>query len=109
MFLSVDEKVFRDLMKQYSDYIILDVRMREEYEEDRICNSILCDYMHLEEFKRSLEKMDKEKLYFVYCMTGHRSEPASELMRDKGFKKIVNLKGGFIRYKGKICTDNINS
>jgi phage shock protein E len=38
---------------------------------------------------------DKEKPIIVHCLSGHRSENAATILKEKGFKNVVN--GGSIR------------
>ena len=104
-YLDLSDKKFRKLYKEDSEAILLDVRMKDEFDEDRICDSILCDYMQIEDFKNYITALDKNRHYYVYCMTGHRSANACELMQGMGFKYLVNLTGGMIRFSGKICSD----
>jgi phage shock protein E len=33
---------------------------------------------------------DKEKPVIVHCMSGHRSEQAAQILRQKGYKKVIN-------------------
>ena len=86
--------------------LLLDVRMPEEFDEDRICDAVSCDYVEGEnDFKVCLSKLDKTKHYYVYCMTGRRSAEACDIMEELGFPHIVDLEGGMLRYDGKLCED----
>ena len=105
VYLNLPDDEFRELYKNDTEAALIDVRMKEEFDEDRICDSILCDYTKLEDFKSFLKCLDVNKHYYVYCMTGHRSIEACEMMKEMGFKYLVGLKGGMIRFNGKICTD----
>lgn len=35
----------------------------------------------------------------MYCQTQHRSPLASKKMKKMGFKKIIDLKGGFVKWE----------
>jgi len=51
-----------------------------------------------EDFSEKLDGLDKDKTYFVYCRSGHRSSNACKMMADKGFGKIYNLVGGYLAW-----------
>ena len=86
--------------------IILDVRMPEEFSEERLCDSINCDYMQVDDFKKNLKTLDKSKHYYLYCMSGKRSAEACDIMEKMNFDYMVDLEGGIIRYEGELCSDN---
>ena len=58
--------------------------------------------MDYDSFIKGLEKLDKEKSFFVYCRSGNRSAKACMIMDQMGFSKTYNLLGGMIEWKGKI-------
>ena len=82
--------------------IILDVRTPEEFEFSRIPNSINIDFYNPKNFMLTIEKLDKEISYYVYCKSGARSASSCALMGELGFKKTYNLLGGIIEWKGKL-------
>ena len=43
----------------------------------------------------NLNKLDKEKPYIIYCMSGNRSLKASHVMKSLGFKMIYHYKKGY--------------
>jgi len=47
------------------------------------------------DFQQQLEKLDKDKPVLVYCKSGGRSARAMNMMKDKGFEKVLNLDGGY--------------
>ena len=77
--------------------VILDVRTQREYEAGSIKGAILNDVKR-SDFKQNLTGLDKEKQYLVYCRSGIRSLTACSLMAEEGFKKLYNLKGGYIAW-----------
>lgn len=76
--LSKDEII--EVMSE-KDYIILDVRTKEEYENGHIVNSINYPY---DEINESIE-LDKNKNIFVYCKSGKRSKIAFTTLRNLGY------------------------
>lgn len=77
------------------DFLLLDVRNKEEYELCRIENSRL---IPLPELPNRLNEIDRESDIVVYCKSGNRSRKASELLLSKGFTRVRNLKGGILQW-----------
>ena len=84
---------FSELMSYDFHAIVLDVRTPEEYREGHIEGAVNMDF-YADGFEKQLEKLDKEKSYFVYCTVGGRSSSAAKMMHDKGFQKVHDLSGG---------------
>jgi rhodanese-related sulfurtransferase len=84
------------------EYLLLDVRTQEEYDERHIEGSTLIPVGELE--SRLGEISDyKDKPVLVYCRSGNRSVTASNVLIDNGFTEVHNLLGGigaWNSYKG---------
>jgi len=73
--------------------LILDVRTRKEYDQGHIKDAYLIPVQELNQrYKEILEFREKD--IFVYCRSGNRSVVSSYILKEKGFKKITNLKHG---------------
>jgi len=81
-------------------FVILDVRSEDEHSEGNIANSININYKS-SDFQSKLDILDKSKIYLVYCVAGYRSKKSANIMKDKGFKYIYNMKGGMMKWKAK--------
>ncbi len=79
------------------NFVILDVRTLEEYEEGHIEKAVLMD-VYQDDFKDGLDKLDRNKEYLVYCRTGARSYFVLGLMDEMGFKKVYNMLHGIVSY-----------
>ena len=88
-----------DLMDGETDYIILDVRTREEYESAHIPGAICVpnEDIGTEEVP---ELPDKEQLILVYCRSGNRSKQAAQKLADQGYTNIVEF-GGINSWTGE--------
>lgn len=64
------------------DYIILDVRTKEEYVEKHIVDSILIPY---DEISAKTINIDKNKIILVYCRSGRRASTAVEKLKNLGY------------------------
>ena len=75
--------------------IVIDIRTDKEFKEGNINTSFNLDFQK-REFIDSLERLDKEKEYLIYCASGNRSLKASHIMKSLGFKTIYNYKKGYL-------------
>ncbi|MBK1650504.1 rhodanese-like domain-containing protein [Rhabdochromatium marinum] len=71
-------------------YALLDVRLEEEYEEQRIPGAQL---IPLSQLKQRMTELDTEREYLVYCRSGRRSSVATFLLAKSGFR-ATNMQGG---------------
>ena len=78
--------------------ILIDVRTLEEVNDSKIPNSINIDYYH-NSFEKSLDSLDKNFNYFIYCRSGNRSMKTVNILKLKGFENAFNLQGGIIAWK----------
>ncbi len=74
--------------------MVIDLRTEEEFENGKIESSFNIDFQK-REFIDNLNKLDKDKPYVIYCMSGNRSEKASLIMKSLGFKVIYHYKKGY--------------
>lgn len=94
----LSSKDFSEKIKTTENAIVLDVRTPGEFADGFIENAINIDY-NSAEFKDEISKLDKDKTYFVYCLSGKRSESAAGYMRSNGFKNVINLQGGTLAWQ----------
>jgi rhodanese-related sulfurtransferase len=73
---------------------ILDVRTWGEYNSGHIKNALWADWRDHEQFKYRIQFVDKNKPVYIYCLSGGRSAAAADWMRNNGFQKVIELKGG---------------
>jgi adenylyltransferase/sulfurtransferase len=81
------------------DVFILDVRNPEEYQICRIPGSTL---LPLPSLAQRLRELDPEREMVVHCKSGMRSAKAIQLLREQGFAKLTNLKGGILAWADKV-------
>jgi rhodanese-related sulfurtransferase len=72
--------------------IIVDVRKQSEWNIGHVKNALL---IPLSDFPDNLSGLDKEKPYIVHCGGGYRSMTAISIMKQMGFKDLMNVYGGF--------------
>lgn len=72
---------------------LIDVRTPKEYKSGYIKGAV---NMHLydNDFEQRIDTLDKNKPVYVYCKVGGRSAEAVTIMKNKGFRHIIELDGG---------------
>lgn len=78
---------------------LLDVRTAGEYRSGHINGSLQADWLNTAEFDSRTIHLDKSKPVYVYCQSGARASEAAKSLSEKGFKEVVNLKGGISAWK----------
>jgi adenylyltransferase/sulfurtransferase len=74
---------------------ILDVRNPEEFQIVRIPGSKL---LPLSELPTRFRELDPSQEIIVHCKSGMRSQKAIQFLRQQGFTKLKNLKGGILAW-----------
>lgn len=77
---------------------LVDVRTPKEYNDGHIKNAVNIDYYNTPKFLEAIKKLDPEKPLYIYCRSGARSLKAAMRLVNTGFKKIYDLKGGYMRW-----------
>ena len=97
-YVSMDDIV--QIMNDNSNYIILDVRTLEEYNEGHIPNAICIPNETIGE--EVINKLpNKEQLILIYCRSGNRSKQAAQKLNKLGYTNLIEF-GGIIDWKGEI-------
>ena len=94
---------FQALIKKYENNenaVLLDVRRPEEFADEHIKNAENLDY-YSDIFEENLAKLDKNKIYLVYCRSGNRSGKTLKIMQEMNFIQAYNLLGGIIEWKAR--------
>jgi rhodanese-related sulfurtransferase len=78
-----------------ADFVILDVRTAEEFATGYLAGAVNLDFKSAD-FTGRLDELDKTKTCLVYCRSGGRSAKAMGMMKEKGFQRVYNLRGGIL-------------
>lgn len=75
---------------------ILDVRKKSEYDSEHVvgAKNVPLDYIN-----DNMAGVDKDKTYYVHCAGGYRSMIFNSILRARGYKQLVDIKGGFKEMK----------
>lgn len=98
--MDLSQQEWAKRLEEDNNAVILDVRTDDEWQEGHIPDALHIDIYKGQGFIEEIEKLDKEKHYFVYCKAGGRSAQACALMQQLGFLDTYNLVGGFMKWEG---------
>lgn len=96
--VSMDD--IEQIMNENDNYVIVDVRTIEEYNDGHIPGAICIPNESINN-EPITELADKNQLLLVYCRSGRRSKEASEKLKNLGYTNIIEF-GGIIDWKGEI-------
>lgn len=81
------------------DFDILDVRNPEEWQ---ICHIEGAQLIPLSELPSRVHELNSARDIFVHCKSGARSAKAVAFLRDAGFKRVKNVRGGILEWAREI-------
>lgn len=98
-YTQIDQDTAVFMMENEKDYVILDVRRYDEYEEGHIPGAICIPNERIGSTK--LDQLpDLDQMILVYCRSGNRSKQAAEKLVKIGYNKIYEF-GGILDWKGE--------
>ena len=98
--VTLSARDFKSTLASKPDAVLVDVRTPDEFSEGIIEGAINIDFKD-PSFGEKISALDKDKTYFVYCLSGKRSGDAAKQMESAGFKSIYLLKGGYKDWKNE--------
>ncbi|MGB5943397.1 MAG: rhodanese-like domain-containing protein [Leeuwenhoekiella sp.] len=94
----LETSVYKDSIEK-KKVLLLDVRTPEEFKAGHIDRAINYNYLDTENFKKQVDSLSKNRPVYIYCRSGNRSGRAADLMKEMGFTKIFDLKGGYLGWE----------
>lgn len=91
-YTQVSSEKAAQLMEDYDDEIVLDVRTPEEYAEAHIPGAINVPNEEIGE-EPIAELPDKDQIILVYCRSGNRSKEAAQKLADQGYTNVIEFGG----------------
>lgn len=79
---------------ELSNVILVDVRTPEEYQAGHLDNAKNINWYD-KNFAEQFTSISKDETIYVYCKKGGRSAKAQQVLDSLGYKKVVNLEGGY--------------
>ena len=80
---------------------LLDVRTTKEFKKGHLFKAKNIDWNNAEVFKQQVLTLDKTQPLYVYCYSGGRSASAMEYLLKEGFKEVINMSGGYLKWSTK--------
>ena len=92
LYRNITAEEAKQIMDSQEDYVILDVRAQEEYDQGHIPGAVVIPHTEME---AQAEQMlpDKDQLLLVYCRSGRRSKLAAETLVQLGYTNILEFGG----------------
>ncbi|MBO9562662.1 MAG: MBL fold metallo-hydrolase [Niastella sp.] len=97
---SIDElsaDVFASLHNINKNIHVLDVRRASEYRTQHLEGAM---NFPLDFINAHMDELDKDEAYYLHCAGGYRSLITASILKARGFRYIVNIKGGFKTLSG---------
>lgn len=102
MFTNIDMETFENvILKNFAPLNIIDIRTPHEFNKGHIKGSINIDMMD-PSFGEKLEKLDREKVYYIISDNLNLCELTKIIMDEMKFKWVHDIKGVFSEYKGEL-------
>ena len=76
--------------KKNSQFVIIDVRTTKEFEQQHLPQAVNFN-IYDQHFREQILKLNRQKIYLIYCKSGGRSSLAAEIMEELGFLHLYNL------------------
>jgi rhodanese-related sulfurtransferase len=90
----VDADEVKEKLESNEDFVLLDVREPDEWEQSRIIGA---DYLGKGVIERDIEEEypDTDEEVVLYCGGGYRSALAADNLQKMGYNNVKSLAGGF--------------
>lgn len=95
----VDAATYARVLADSTDRVLIDVRTPGEHAKGHLPGAVNRSYLSFR-FGRLVRDLDRSTLVLLYCHTCHRSPLAARRMKRLGFRRVVDLEGGFRRWPG---------
>jgi adenylyltransferase/sulfurtransferase len=95
----IDPVEVKALIDNKTPFTLLDVREPHEYQIGNIPTATL---IPLGDLPKRLNELNRDELIVAHCKSGVRSAKAIELLKQSGFTKLRNMKGGILAWSDKV-------
>ena len=92
---NLEYESFLEKYQKEKDAIMIDCRRPDEFDFLHLEEAINIDYLSYD-LADLLEKLDREKVYYVYCRSGRRSLRMCKLMENCGISQVYNMEEGIL-------------
>jgi len=95
----IDPLEVKAMMDRGSSFMLLDVREPHEY---LICSIPGSKLIPVGDLPKRVNELDTATEIVAHCKSGVRSAKAVDFLKQAGFKKVKNMKGGIIAWSDKV-------
>ncbi len=90
----INPEVVQEKLESGNDFVILDVREQDEWEQSHIAGA---EYLGKGIIERDVEEEypDTDQELVLYCGGGYRSALAADSLQKMGYSNVKSLAGGF--------------
>ncbi|MDY5252193.1 MAG: rhodanese-like domain-containing protein [Erysipelotrichaceae bacterium] len=90
-------------MAKETEYLIVDVRTQQEYDQGHIPEAILLPNESIDD--TIIEKLPaKDQTIYIYCRSGNRSKQAANKLLKMGYKNVIDI-GGINEWPNELAYD----
>src|SRR6266404_3849138 len=86
-------------MNRGDQFVLIDVREPHEYQ---ICSIPNAKLIPLGDLPKRVNELDSADEIIAHCKSGMRSAKAVEFLKQAGFRKVRNMKGGILAWSDKV-------
>jgi hydroxyacylglutathione hydrolase len=94
--VSVNTEKLSKALHENPDAVLLDGRRASEYGSEHIVNAGNLPLYYLND---NFHQIKKDKTYYVHCAGGYRSMIFVSILRARGYRNLVDVRGGFADLK----------
>jgi len=95
----IDPVEVKAKMDRGEPFVLIDVREPHEYQ---ICNIPNGKLIPLGDLPKRINELDSADEIVAYCKSGMRSGKAVDFLKQAGFRKVRNMKGGILAWSDKV-------
>jgi adenylyltransferase/sulfurtransferase len=95
----IDVKEVKSKLDAGDDFVLIDVR---EAHEHQICNIPQAKLIPLGQVSQRLGELDPASDIVIHCKSGMRSAKACGILRQAGFQRVRNMKGGILAWSDQV-------
>jgi len=95
----IDPVEVKAKLDRRDNFTLIDVREPHEFQICRIPGSVL---IPLGELPKRLGELDPNAEFVMHCKSGVRSGKATDLLKQNGFRRVRNMKGGILAWSDKV-------
>src|SRR6202163_1185481 len=95
----IDPVEVKRMMDRGEQFVLLDVREPHEY---LICSIPTSKLIPLGDLPKRVNELDTATEIVAHCKSGVRSAKAVDFLKQAGFKKVKNMKGGILAWSDKV-------